>query len=320
MRIIQKISVTKILNSISSKYYIKGDSRGRIITNVKPITDADLDSLVFVSSLNREKKEIIGKTKAKVIICDDSIDIDKKLLKEKLFIIVDNPRLVFLRIVKRFFGNPPPKWGIHLTASVHPCAKIDKKIYLGPFCYIGRCTIGKGTIIYGHCYIYDGVKIGKNVIIHAGCIIGADGFGYEKNEKGEWEHFPQIGGVIIEDNVEIGANTCIDRGALGNTVIGEGTKIDNLVHIAHNVVLGKRVFITAKVIIAGSTTVGDDTYIAPNVSINDRLKIGKNNFIGTGSVVTKNIPDGEIWVGSPARPIEEFRQIQRKIKNLLKKD
>jgi len=147
-------------------------------------------------------------------------------------------------------------------------------------------------------------------------VIGADGFGYQRNDKGEFEKFPHIGGVVIKDNVEIGSNTSIDRGALGNTIIEEGAKIDNLVHIAHNVKVGKHSAVIANSMIGGSTIIGDYSWVAPSVCMRDQISTGNNVTIGLGAVVLKSIPEGETWTGSPAKPLAEFLELQKKLKKL----
>ena len=148
------------------------------------------------------------------------------------------------------------------------------------------------------------VSIGQRVRIGAGARIGFDGFGYEKNEGGAWEHFPHIGGVNIGDDVDIGKNTCIDRGTLGDTVIGDGTKIDNLVHVAHNVEIGRNCMIIALTCIGGGVIIGDDSYVGIGSSIRDQVKIGEKTFIGMGAVVVKNVEDNVTVVGNPARRFE----------------
>lgn len=145
------------------------------------------------------------------------------------------------------------------------------------------------------------VKLGRNVIIHSGTVIGEDGLGFVKDENNEWVKFPHFGRVIIEDNVEIGANCVIDRGTLGDTVIGRGTKIENLVHVAHNAKIGKHCSIVAVTYIGGSSVIGDYAWVGPQVCIRDQIKIGSNCLIGMGSVVTKDIPDNWVVMGTPAK-------------------
>jgi UDP-3-O-[3-hydroxymyristoyl] glucosamine N-acyltransferase len=246
--------------------------------------------------------DLISTTKAPLIIC--AFDFDTSPYPNKVFLKTTDPRLTFLRLVDNLF-TPKLQWGIHPTAVIHPEAIIHPNTFIDAFVRIGKCTIGEGTAIYGHCYLYDGVTIGKNVWIHAGTVIGADGFGYQRNEFGELEKFPHIGGVVIEDNVEIGANTCIDRGGLGNTIIREGSKIDNLVHIAHNVEVGKHSLVIASAMVGGSTKIGERAWIAPCAALLNGITVGNDSTIGMGAVVTKNVPDNEVWAGVPAKPIEK---------------
>ena len=308
-------SVSDIKKIIQSDTKVAGNEYVKVSRPANP-DNANNNSIIFINRDGRYNSEILQTTAANIIVCHLSENLSPSLLAKKCFLLTDNPKLVYARLIKKLFPQKSPLFQTHPTAVISPNAKIAKKVHIGPFTYIGQAVIETGTVIYGHCHIYDGVYIGKNSILHAGCIIGADGFGYVKNENKEYEQFPQIGKVIIEDNVEIGANCCVDKGALNDTIIKSGVKIDNLVHIGHNSVVGKNTMITANVVFSGSTVVGDRCYFAPNVTSNGHLKIGNNVFVGTGSVITKDIPDGETWVGSPARPIDEFRKIQTKIKKI----
>lgn len=291
---------------------VKGKREQIAFNNIKPIYEADDQSLVWVNS----KKNIdVSVSKAKVIIVDPGFVITDELLKTKTFIVVENPKLAYIRVIEKYFVEKP-KYEIHPTAFVHPEATIHPKTHIGPFSYIGKSSIGEGTIVHGHCFIYDNVSIGKNVIIQAGAIIGGDGYGYSRNEHGEFEKFPHIGGVVIEDEVEIGANTCVDKGTLGNTIIRQGAKIDNLVHVAHNVIVGKHAAVIAHSMIGGSTEIGDYAWVAPSAALMNGIRIGSKSTVGLGAVVTKNIPDGETWAGLPAQPLKDFVAIQKKLKEL----
>lgn len=312
-----KYNLNDTLSLIKGKYKIAGDAEERHFSNLKPILEADSDSLVFVGFERKDKMDLIRQTRAQIIICDETINPDTHFLESKCLVQVEDPRLVFLRIGNALFKERP-HFGIHPTAVIHPDADIHQDVYIGPFTYIGRCSIGEGTIIYGHAHLYDRTFVGKNVVIHAGCIIGADGFGFVRNENDELETFPHLGGVTIEDNVEIQGNTNIDKGALNNTIVMKGAKIDTLVHVGHNVVVGRNSLIMAKAMIGGSTVIGDYASISPSCVLRDQIKIGERAFVGLGSVVTKDVPAGETWVGSPARPLNEFLAIQEKIKKLGK--
>ncbi len=313
----KKYDVKDIIDCIKDDYNLIGDTEGKYFTNVKPVNEADEDSLVWIKGAKDNKRELLQQTKSKIIICDETLTIEEEFLMEKCFIVVNNPKLVFIRVVENLFVREK-QCGIHPTAVVDPEAEIHPSAYIGAFTFVGKSKIGENTYIYGHCFIYDGVAIGKNVTIHAGTVIGSDGFGYSRNEKYEFEKFPHVGGIIIEDNVEIGSNTSIDRGALGNTLIKEGTKIDNLVHIGHNCIIGRHCAIIANTMLGGSVEIKDYSWVAPSASILNQLKIGEKVTVGMGAVVTKSVPDGETWTGVPAKHLKEFADIQKAIKKLIK--
>ncbi len=298
----KRVSVKELVGALNESYRVLG-SMDRYISTPSPIDQAGEKSLTFCSRKKEQALQIIRSSKAGVIVCPNEIEISGLDYQNKTLIQVCNPRLTFIRLLQRYFV-PPPEFGIHPSAIIDETDKIEPQVYIGPHCYIGgECEIGEGTIIYGNVYIYPKVKIGRRVIIHAGTVIGADGFGFERNEKGEYEKFPQLGGVVIGDNVEIGSNVSIDRGALGDTIIGEGTKIDNLVHIAHGVILGKHCIVIAVTIIGGSVKIGDYSWIAPHVCIREGLSIGSHVLVGMGSVVTKDIGDNLVVMGVPAKEI-----------------
>ncbi len=294
-----KIYKVEHISKILGDFKIIGNTE-LSFSNVKTISNADRDSLIWLKSDYKRVNDIINKTPASFIICSKKLDIPKKLLKDKCFILAENPRLTFARLLSELFIKKH-EYGIYKTAVVSPEANIHKNVFIGPNTYIGNAEIEENTVIYGNSYIYDGVRIGQNCIIHAGTVIGADGFGFEKNEDGVWEKFPQIGGVRISDNVEIGANTCIDRGTLEDTFISKGVKIDNLCQIAHNVSVGENTIITGGVIIGGSVKIGKDCWIAPNVTIVNGIYIGDHVFIGIGSVVIRKINSHTKVFGNPAK-------------------
>jgi UDP-3-O-[3-hydroxymyristoyl] glucosamine N-acyltransferase len=294
-----KIYKVKNIKKILSDCKIIGNKE-LSFSNVRTISNADKNSLIWLKSDCKEANDIINKTPATFIMCSPTLSIPNSLLRDKCFVIVKNPRLSIARILSELFIKKC-EYGIHETAIISPQANIHKNVFIGPNTCIGKVEIKEGTVIYGNSYIYDGVRIGKNCIIHAGAVIGADGFGFERNEDGVWEKFPQIGGVKISDNVEIGANTCIDRGTLEETFISEGVKIDNLCQIAHNVSIGENTLITGGVKIGGSVKIGKNCWISPNVTIINGICIGDNVFIGIGSVVINKINSNTKVYGNPAR-------------------
>ena len=294
-------------------YEVSGDVNKFFFNNIKTIFEADEHSLVWLNPSRKDQDELLNTTEAKVIICKTGT---KTLRSDKLFILVDNPKLTFLRIVDAIFATKPG-FGVHPSSWVHQEAEINDKVYIGPFNNIGKVVIGEGTMIYSHCHIGDGTIIGKNVIIQHNTTIGSDGFGYSKNEKGEMERFPHIGGVIIEDNVEIGSNTCIDRGTLGNTILKKGCKVDNLVHIAHNVIIGENSCIIANAMIGGSTIIGKNAWISPSASLRDGIVLEDNALLGMGAVLVKNQPENSVWTGNPAKSLEELSLQNKAIKKLI---
>jgi UDP-3-O-[3-hydroxymyristoyl] glucosamine N-acyltransferase len=290
------------------------------ITKALPLNQAnDNAALIWIKPGSIDADSNVNNILAGLVVCDEAAYKLLSAKNERLinFVITQNPKHIF-SLLANVFVKPKPLPGIHPTATVDPNAQLGSDVYIGPHTIIGECTIGDNTIIYGNCYLFSNVTVGKNVTINPGVVIGADGFGYSKNENGEIVKFPHIGGVVIMDNVDIGANTCIDRGALGNTIIHSNVKIDNLVHIAHNVVVQESAFIIANAMIGGSADVGANAWIAPSASIMQQLSIGSNATIGTGSVVTKNVPANEVWTGSPARHMADFLRMQKIIKNQLK--
>ncbi len=296
---------------------IVGDSR-RKISNIADAKNINEESLDWVHRNNGDPWTYLQKSKAQVLIVPkDLIDKADEISQSKTVIFSNNPMLLFSRIARELFVvHPIP--GIHPSVIIHPNAVIAKDVYIGPLCSIGDCQIGAGSIIQSHVSIGDCVSIGKKVLIKNGARIGQSGFGFVKNENGELEKFPQIGRVIIEDNVEIGANTCVDRGALSITRIGAGTKIDNLVEIAHNVQIGKNCMITGNVSIGGSCKIGDEVWIGPTASLRDGIVVGSGALINMGSVVIKDVKAAADVIGYPAESKEIFVAKKNELYKLYK--
>jgi UDP-3-O-[3-hydroxymyristoyl] glucosamine N-acyltransferase len=296
-------------------YELKGNPDDKTFTEVAPASNAHPGTLVWI---NKGKQAIAEETKSKLILCPPSIIISADMEQSKCYIIVDNPKQVFARIVEGLFKPADHFYGIHPSSVIHPEAVIHENVAIGAFCIIDKCTIGEGTQIRDFCKIHGGVRIGKNVNIYEHCNLGGAGFGFAvDNSSGTWRHFPHIGGLEIEDNVELFPYVNIDRGTLGNTKIGTGTKIDHYCHIGHNSVIGNNCIITAQVVFCGSSRIGSNSWVGVGSIIKQSVQIGNKVTIGIGSVVTKDIPDSETWIGSPARKIDEFLKIQGKIKDLL---
>ncbi len=246
--------------------------------------------------------------------------------KSKTLIRVSNARLAFAKVLPLFFPEPVYPAGIHPSAIVPASAQVDPSAYIGPHCVLGEkarigprsvlqagdyvgagCQLGEEVNLFPNVTIYPGTEIGHRVRVHSGTVIGSDGFGYVQ-DGAVHRKVPQIGSVIIREDVEIGANVTIDRGALGPTIIGRGTKIDNLVQIAHNVTVGEHCLIVSQAGIAGSTKLGNYVILAGQVGLAGHLKIGNRVSIGAQSGVMHNIPDGEKWLWTPAQPDRQAKR------------
>lgn len=256
-----------------------------------------------------------------------AIIAEKRFTSEKKTLIqVSNARVAFAKAMTVFFPEKPFSGGIHPTAVIAASAKIDPTVHVGPHCVIGeRVSIGARSVLQAGNYVGDDVKLGEDVNlfpnvtiyslsdirnrvrIHANSVIGADGFGYVQDGPVHLK-VPQIGNVVIHDDVEIGAGVTIDRGALGSTVVGKGTKIDNLVQLGHNVELGEGCLLISQVGIAGSTKLGNYVVLAGQVGVAGHLKIGNQAVVGAKSGVMHNIPEGKRWLGIPARPILDMQR------------
>lgn len=236
------------------------------------------------------------------------------------------PKLAFARVASVLHPPKHRRSQTHSSAVISESAKLGSDLFIGAFVTIGdgsmigdgtqmragskigdNVTIGKYCVLHPNVFVEDGCTIGDNVILHTGVVIGADGFGYVR-DKTAYVKFPQIGTVVIENNVEIGANSCVDRGALGETCIGEGTKIDNLVQIAHNVKIGKRVVIAAQTGISGSTIIEDDCVIGGQVGMGDHARVLSGAVIGSqAGVLPGKIVRPGVWWGTPVQPLDEYK-------------
>ncbi len=279
------------------------------ITSVSTIEGAKIGDLVFVL----EDKFLADalKSGASAFILPESSSAHGRSA-----VLVKNPRLALSKILKQFqpAAEIPP--GIHRSAEVHPSARIGKNVSIGPFVYIGpEAEIGDGTIIYPSVTLYRKVKIGQRCVIHSGARIGVDGYGFVPTGEGLLK-IPQIGGVVIGDDVEIFANVCVARGTLGDTKIGSGTKIDNLTHVAHNCKFGKNCAITGLVGFAGSVTFEDNVAVGGQAGFAGHLTVGKNTTVMAKAGVTKDIPPNSVVSGFPALDHKKDFEIQAALRRL----
>ena len=294
---IKKISVSDIIDFLGKENIcVIGDITGRYIDNLADVTHTNETTLDWVNPAKANKQLIAESSKATIVLVDKEV----KAIEGKVLLVVDNPKVCLAKIGNEFFEDKPTP-GIHPTAIVDLEAKIGTDVCIGPYSVVGKATIGNGTVIESHVRIYDCVTMGSNCHVKDGAVLGGAGFGFEKDEKGNRFRFPQIGSLIMGDGVEVGSSTCIDRGALSDTIIGSHTKINNLCHIAHNNVIGENVEITGCVNISGGNVIDDNVWLAPNSSLVGYIHIGEGAVLGMGAVAVKDIPAREVWVGNPAR-------------------
>lgn len=306
------------------------------ITNIAPPMLADENTLAL--ALGEDEIANLANTKAKAALVPLGVNIDGFTTIE-----VERPRLAMMKLITMFYEEPHVNSGIHPTAVVHPSAKLGQNVSLGANVVVGEnaqigdntkilpnCYIGNGVVIGNKCFFHAGVnigdrvKVGNDVILHHGVSLGADGFSFvtenpnnieQARKDGEIREndveqvifkIPSIGSVVIGNNVEIGANTAIDRGTIENTIVGDNTKIDDLVMIGHNCRIGKGCMIVSQVGIAGSCIIGDRVVIAGQAGLADHIQIGSDTIIAAQSGVTKSFPEKSIVVGAPAVPRKEF--------------
>ena len=261
--------------------------------------DADNAAVDVLMWAGRGKSELISGVKAGIILCEPLVNGPEN--EQVSLVVVPNARAAFRQVLETFFKKEVPA-GIHPTAIIHPDAVLPGDCYVGAYAVIeAGCRMGKGVRIGHHSVISSSTIIEDEVLIGTHCSIGGDGFGYEKDAAGHYRQIPHIGYVHIKKGVDIGNQVCIDRGTLGPTTIGPYCRIDNLVHIAHNVQIGKDTLVIAQAMIAGSCEIGNNVWIAPCAAILNKIKIADNAIIGMGAVVLRDVQEGETVIGNPAR-------------------
>lgn len=300
-----------------------------MITGVSGIKEAQAGDITFLA--NSKYLPLVEKCKASAIIIPRDLPFPKQMAAVR----VDNPSLAFSKVVSSLMSSTHQHVpGIHKTAVIAQDAVLGKNVSIGPYTVIeSKAQIGEGTIIYSGCYVGHETIIGKNgliypnvvirervvigqqVVIHSGTVIGSDGFGFVSVE-GVHEKIPQVGTVVIEDNVEIGANVAIDRARFDKTVIGKGTKIDNLVQIAHNVIIGENCIIVSQVGISGSCILENNVVLAGQVGLAGHLTIGANSVVASQSGVPSSIPPNSVYWGFPAKPIMEAKRVNAAVQRL----
>lgn len=319
------------LKELAEKVHGKVEGNGGIvIRGVNSLDRARSDEISFVSS--KRWLSLAKNSSAGALITSTT-----EGLRGRNLLIVDEPYIALAVIANLFISSFRPQAGISPLAFVHDTAEVGEGVAIMPFVYIGEgSVVGKGCVLYPHVsvgrnvkigdetilysgvVIYDNCEIGRRCVIHAGTIIGADGFGFARDKEG-WVKIPQAGRVIIEDEVEIGACVAIDRAVFGETRIGRGTKIDNLVQVGHNVKVGKSCAIVSQTGISGSVEIGDDVMIGGQTGIVGHIRIGTRARIGAKSGVHRDVKDGEDVSGIPVLPHKDWLRLNILLRRLLKK-
>lgn len=331
-----EFSAAQIAHILSGE--IVGDS-SVVVKGLSKIEEGTIGTLSFLA--NPKYEEYIYTTESSICIVNKSFEAQKEIPATLTLIKVDDAYACFAKLLEAYSQFKRRKPAIEQPSFVSESAQIGSDIYLGAFAYIGNnakignnvqiypnafigenVTIGDNTTIFAGVKIYDDCKIGKDCIIHAGAVIGADGFGFAPNAQGEYSKVPQIGNVVIEDAVEIGANTTIDRATMGSTIIRQGSKIDNLVQIAHNVEIGKNTALASQVGIAGSAKIGERVQIGGQAGVAGHLHIADGTQIVSQSGIPNTVKKAAVLMGSPGIPIEDFKKSYfgfRKLPYILKK-
>lgn len=331
------LSLNAVLDSIDYSTF-EGELGVRSITGVASLTDAKPGDATFVAAA-KYLDDLKGSRASLIVI---SKDLDAKPRPGQLFLRVENPSIEIAKLCElialKMWDKPEP--GIHRLADIAPTAQIDRSATIGPFvtvsdaavigpgciigsgCYIGpKCQVGQDSHFSANVILERDTVVGRRVRIHAGVVLGSDGFGYEF-EKGRHRKIPQVGSVFVGDDVEIGANTTIDRGRFGPTRIGEGTKIDNLVQIGHNVVVGKHCILCSQVGIAGSTTLGDFVVMGGRAGASGHITIGSGAQLSGQCVAYSDLDGGAKYGGAPAVPLVAYQRITvitRRLPELFKR-
>lgn len=319
------ITLEKILNYFQNEGFRIIPSEielSRTITGPRNISEATGNHISFLSvKYQATAATLLEQSEAALVIVDSSIyEKIEPVVKEKIkttIVLSESPKNSFVTCL-HFFFNEEKQSGIHPTALIHQTSQIGKNTYISPYVVIDKnVIIGDDCFIGAYTHIQKGTLIGNRVVIRSNVTIGNWGFGFIKDESGTNINFPHYGNVVIEDDVQIGSSTCVDRGSLGDTIIKKGAKIDNLVHVAHNVVIGENALVIACTMIGGSTIIGENCWVAPAVILRNGITIGDNSTLGMGCLVTKDIPANVTVTGSPAILLADFKKLMKVQKKML---
>lgn len=329
-----KFSISQIAMMLGGS--VEGDSNAEVWKLCK-IEEGEQGGLSFLA--NSKYTNYIYETNATAVIVSNEF-VPEHPIKASLIRVAD-PYLAFANLLKKYNEMQLDKKGVDPLAFISPSATIGKDCYIGPFAFVGdnarigdgvkiypqtyvgdNSSIGDGTTLFAGVRIYQNIVVGSRCILHSGCVIGADGFGFAPTGDGRYQKIDQIGNVVIEDDVEIGANTTVDRATLGSTIIHKGVKLDNLCQIAHNVVVGESTVMASQSGIAGSGKVGSHCIIAGQVGIVGHIEVGNNVTVAAQSGVTRSFPDNVTILGSPATDAIKQRKtyvLERNLEQLYKR-
>jgi len=317
-KILKKRKISEFQNLLQESTEILGDKE-QDFEGFSAFFEPKKGSLTFLSRDFVSHLSEIYEHPASVILCDKSFEINPSKLKDKAVLKLKDPRKAFSVIVNSTNLNTQER-GIHPTALIHDSVTLGKNVFIGPHVIIEKnCKVGENTIIKGNNYLFESTSIGKNVIINPGAVIGKDGFGYVRDSSNELTKFPHFGKVTIEDDVEIGCNTVIDRGALMNTVIGKGSKIDNLVHVAHHVEIGENCMLASVSTMCGGAVLKDNIFVGPGVTVSNNIIVENNAHLTLGSTVVKDVGEGKRMTGYFSLEHKKYILQHRKIRDLWKK-
>lgn len=303
------ISVQEIVNYLKMTDY-SVERKGNCDINIDgfcSLQSPKSNCITWVKEINEHSLDEFGNCDHVLIVAKESIVVP---IKTVVFLITPEPKAVFFSILEHFWKKKVSS-GIAETAVIKT-KKIGEDVAIGHHCFIGEeVMIGSGTIIEENVTIIHRVEIGANCFVHSGAVIGADGFGYFINHEGKPEKVTHYGGVKIGNQVEIGANTCIDRGTIEDTIIEDDVKIDNLCHIAHNVRIKEAAMIAAGSVLCGSAKIGAGSYLAPGSIVKNQLVVGANALVGMGAVVIKEVPENIVVTGVPAKKLRKVKKTDK---------
>ncbi|XBQ16867.1 MAG: UDP-3-O-(3-hydroxymyristoyl)glucosamine N-acyltransferase [Oceanicaulis sp.] len=314
-----EVTAADILELLGESARLLHGEAGATITAPARLDQAGPGELTFFQpKRGRDPAKAISGTKAGLLIGPE--DLDTTAAPDHLTVIgADNPRLRFVQVLNAFFSEPRPEPGVHPTAIIDPGAKIDPSAFIGPYVVVdGDVEIGPDSVIHAGVHIYPRTRIGARVVVHSGASIGQDGFGYDRMPDGTLLKFPHLGGVILEDDVEIGSSTCVDRGALQDTIVRKGARVDNMVQVGHNSDVGEETLLCSQSHMGGSSSIGRECWLGPYSSVRNGSHVGDRVFVGMMTYVTKNFGSDMTLAGIPARELGAFKAEFAAMRRLLR--